>query len=245
MIGPLDGNLRTSIALDPAPGCNCGQDTSSILTQQPVADLQLRHGRRPPDHPDDLPDRPNGPLPTQIQVTLTWNGTAQPPVIFQTTGHSPGDTYLAQRPGCHPGRRRPGPIPGRSISRRPCPAATSSTRTTSGMAFVVVNGSADPIGRGWSLGGSAQLFPDGSGGYFWVDGNGGVRDFQAGNGIDLRQPAQRLRHAGQERQRDIHLHRPAEVPVELQQPGLSDQHRPARRADRDLHRQLRPAPRLR
>ena len=33
-------------------------------------------------------------MPTQIQVTLTWNGTAQPPVTFQTTGHSPGDSYL-------------------------------------------------------------------------------------------------------------------------------------------------------
>ena len=37
---------------------------------------------------------PNGPVPTQIQVQLTWNGTAQPFVTFQTTGHSPGDAYL-------------------------------------------------------------------------------------------------------------------------------------------------------
>ena len=27
-------------------------------------------------------------------MALTWNGAAQTPVLFQTTGHSPGDDYL-------------------------------------------------------------------------------------------------------------------------------------------------------
>ena len=56
------------------------------------------------------------------------------------------------------------------------------------MADVVVNGPSDPIGQGWSVGGTAQLFPDGQGGYFWVAGDGGIRDFQAGNGTTFVSP---------------------------------------------------------
>ena len=52
----------------------------------------------------------------------------------------------------------------------------------------MVNGPSDAIGQGWSLGGSAQLVSDGQGGYFWVDGDGGVRDFQAGNGTTFESP---------------------------------------------------------
>jgi len=53
---------------------------------------------------------------------------------------------------------------------------------------VVANGSTDPIGRGWSVGGTAKLVSDGSGGLLWVDGDGGVRDFEAGNGTTFVSP---------------------------------------------------------
>ncbi len=33
-------------------------------------------------------------LPTTITATLTWNGTAQTPVTYNTTGFSPGDLLL-------------------------------------------------------------------------------------------------------------------------------------------------------
>ena len=53
---------------------------------------------------------------------------------------------------------------------------------------MVVAGSTDPIGRGWSVGGTAQLIPDGNGGYYWVDGDGGTRDFESGSGTTFVSP---------------------------------------------------------
>ena len=53
---------------------------------------------------------------------------------------------------------------------------------------MVANGPSDPYGQGWSVGGTAQLVPDGKGGFFWVDGDGGSRDFQAGNGTTFVSP---------------------------------------------------------
>lgn len=37
---------------------------------------------------------PHQPLPTSIDVTLTWDGSAQSPVTFSTSGHSAGDSYV-------------------------------------------------------------------------------------------------------------------------------------------------------
>ena len=127
------------------------------------------------------------PVPTQNQVTLTWNGAAQTPVIFQTTGHSPGDDYLLNVQ-IATAATATGIFPFKVDVQATLPGGTIVHGTTSGMAFVAVNGSSDPIGRGWSLGGSAQLIPDGQGGYFWISGNGGVRDFQAGNGTTFVSP---------------------------------------------------------
>src|SRR5262249_59988221 len=42
-----------------------------------------------------LASDPQGAVPTQIQVQLTWNnGTPQSWVTFSTTGHAAGDVYL-------------------------------------------------------------------------------------------------------------------------------------------------------
>ncbi len=72
------------------------------------------------------------------------------------------------------------------------PGGTIIQGTSSGTAFVVVNdppSPANPIGRGWSVGGTAQLVSDGNGGYFWIDGaTGGVRDFEQGNGTNFVSP---------------------------------------------------------
>ena len=188
MIGPLDGNLQTSIALDPAPGCNCGLDTSSVLSSNLSLTYNSDTVRRPPDHPDDLPDRDQwtAPHPDPGHAHLERHG----PVA----GHLPDDR---PQPGRHLSPQRPGANPVTATGAYPWKVDIQATlpdgnvvdTTTSGMAFEVVNGSTDPLGRGWSLGGTAQLFPDGSGGYFWVDGNGGTRDFQAGNGTTFVSPA--------------------------------------------------------
>ena len=204
----LVGDLNTSIALDPAPPCNCGNDTSSILRNN----LSLSYNS---DTVDVRPiiqttfqTDPNAPLPTQIQVTLTWNGVAQPPVTFQTTGHSPGDSYLLSVQAAAAATAT-GSIPYSVLVQATLPGGTIVQGTTSGMAFVVVNGPSDPIGQGWSLGGSAKLFPDGQGGLLLGLRRRRRPRLPGRQRHDVRQPAQRLRHAGQERQRDVHLHRPA------------------------------------
>src|SRR6185437_8675695 len=35
----------------------------------------------------------SGAVPTQFSVLLTWNGTPESPVTFDTSGHSAGDVY--------------------------------------------------------------------------------------------------------------------------------------------------------
>jgi len=181
LIGPLDGNQQTVIPLDPFVPCNCGLDSSAGLPST----LSLTYNSDTVDvrpiietnyHSD-----PNGPVPTQIQVQLTWNGTVQPPVIFSTSGHSPGDVYLLNTQVANPVTAT-GAYPWKVEVQATLPDGNIVDSTTSGMADVVVNGPSDPLGQGWSVGGTAHLYSDGNGGYFWVDGNGGSRDFQAGSG---------------------------------------------------------------
>ena len=130
---------------------------------------------------------PNGPVPTPIQATLTWNGVAQPPVTFQTTGHSPGDVYLLNTQVANPVTAT-GAYPWKVDIQATLPGGQVVESTVSGTADVVVNGPSDPIGQGWSVGGTAQLVADGHAGFFWVDGNGGTRSFQAGNGTTFVSP---------------------------------------------------------
>ena len=89
-----NGDNQTLVNLLTRCNCNCGQDASaglggsidltansSSVNVKPVIAAQFAS--------DSL-----GAVPTQIQVQLTWNnGTPQPWVTFQTTGHSPGDVY--------------------------------------------------------------------------------------------------------------------------------------------------------
>ena len=191
MVGPLDGNLQTSIPLDPAPPCNCGQDTSAALH----SDLSLAYNSDTvsvqPIIETTYQSDPNGPVPTQIQVQLTWNGTAQPWVTFSTAGHSPGNVYQLNTQVASPVATT-GVYPWMVAIQATLPGGNIVDSTISGTAPVVANGSADPIGRGWSVGGTAQLVSDGNGGFLWVDGNGGTRDFQAGNGTTFVSPPEDL-----------------------------------------------------
>ena len=130
---------------------------------------------------------PSGPVPTQILVQLTWNGTTQPPVTFSTAGHSPGDVYQLNTQVASPVTAT-GVYPWTVTFQATLPGGNVVQSTISGTAAVVVAGSTDPIGRGWSIGGTAELMSDGNGGYYWVDGNGGTRDFEAGNGTNFVSP---------------------------------------------------------
>ncbi len=131
---------------------------------------------------------PNGPVPTSIQVTLTWNGVTQPPVTFSTTGHNPDDVYVLNTQVATPVTTT-GDYPWSVTIQATLPGGNIIQSTISGTAAVVVDGSTDPIGRGWSVGGTAQLIPDGNGGYIWNNGNGGTDDFAAGNGTTFVSPS--------------------------------------------------------
>ena len=102
-------------------------------------------------------------------------------------GSQPGRYLPAQHTGRQPGHGNghlflDGHDPGDAAGRQHHPEHGLGTSP------VVVAGSTDPIGRGWSIGGTAELIPDGNGGYIWIDGNGGTRDFEAGNGTTFVSP---------------------------------------------------------
>jgi len=187
MVGPLDGNQQTTIPLDPAPPCNCGQDTSTALSYDPSLTYNSDTASVRPIIDTTYQSDPNGPVPTQIQVQLTWNGTAQPWVTFSTAGHSPGDVYQLNTQVANPVATT-GAYPWVVEIQATLPGGNIVDSTISGTADVVANGPSDPIGQGWSVGGTSQLVPDGNGGFYWVDGNGGTRDFQSGNGTRFVSP---------------------------------------------------------
>jgi RHS repeat-associated protein len=190
-IGPQNGDLRVQIPLDPASVCyTCGNDSSALLQSS----LYLTYNS---DTVDVMPiiassfaSDPNGPVPTQIQVQLTWNnGPPQPWVTFSTAGHNAGDVYLLSTQVATPVTAT-GVYPWKVEIQATLPSGSIIDSTLSGTVAVVANGSGDPIGQGWSIGGIAQLISDGNGGFVWVDGDGGTRVFQAGNGTTFVSPPQ-------------------------------------------------------
>ncbi len=108
-------------------------------------------------------------------------------MTFQTTGHSPGDTYLLSVQVANPVTAT-GAYPWSVSIQANYSGGKDIVTSASGIADVVVNGPTDPYGQGWSVGGTAKLVSDGKGGYFWVDGSGGSREFQAGNGTTFVSP---------------------------------------------------------
>jgi len=130
---------------------------------------------------------PHDPVPTGISATLTFNGSAQSPVSFSTSGHSTGDVYL--------------------LAVQDSTAVTSSgnyswsmsvTATFSGQSPVTVSasgslpvdvgdGTGNKFGPGWSLNGLDSLAADGSGVLF-LYGSGGARYF-SGSGPTYTSPA--------------------------------------------------------
>ena len=131
---------------------------------------------------------PNGPVPTQIQVHahVERDDPAAGDLFHQRATARATSTCSAPR--SPPRSRPPAPIPGRSRSRRRCRGATSSTARSAARRRWWSTDRPTRSARGWSVGGTAQLIPDGNGGYFWVDGNGGTRDFEAGNGTTFVSP---------------------------------------------------------
>ncbi len=84
---PNTGNFQIvePLDFDQSPGTSVGRNPalvydSASVAPQPIIEATL------------LTNSALG-LPTSIQATLTFNGTAQSAVTFSTSGHSAGDTY--------------------------------------------------------------------------------------------------------------------------------------------------------
>ena len=176
----LVGDLNTSLPLDPTPPCNCGQNTAVLLQSNLALDYNSDTVDVRPIIQTTFQTDPYASPVTSIEVTLTWDGVTQTPEVFNTPASPGGDYLLSVQPAAP--ATATGSIPYEVNIQANLQDGQVVAGSTSGLAFVVVNGSSDPIGRGWSLDGSDELFPDGQGGYFWVNGSGDVRDFQAGSG---------------------------------------------------------------
>jgi RHS repeat-associated protein len=135
-----------------------------------------------------LASDPQGPVPVQLQVRLTWNGQQQPWVSFGTNGHHPGDVYLLPVQVANPVANS-GLYPWMVQIQAILPGNQVVSQVVAGTSAVVVNGPASPFGAGWSLAGLNQLVPVNSG-VLWVSGGtGGSRYFSAlGGGSFLSPP---------------------------------------------------------
>ena len=121
-----------------------------------------------------LPTDPRQPVPASIQLTLTWNGTAQAPITFSTTGHQLGDSYLLAVQVAAPVAAAG--LYGWSISvSLDDGSGLEPAGTLTGQTPVVVR-DPSPYGAGRGLDGLDQLFAV-SGGVLWVTGAGDSRLF--------------------------------------------------------------------
>src|SRR5262249_33682591 len=128
-----------------------------------------------------------GPIPTEIDARLTWDGgTPGSWGALSTSRHSSGDPYyLALQTSSAVSTT------GRYSFSVDVKATFSSRgdvrRTVSGNDLVVANDSS-AIGAGWSLGGIDRLVSV-TGGLVWVYGMGGARYFASAGGNNYTTPA--------------------------------------------------------
>ncbi len=169
------GSLHISLPLDfdQSPGTSVGGDPALVYSSDTV------HVR--PIVEATLSTNASDPVPTSIQVQLTWNdGTPQPWITFSTIGHSPGDSYLLAAQVASPVTQTGNydwSIHIREIFASGAPVDSEA----SGKSNVVVTDSTDPkqidpYGPGWGLQGVARLAFV-CGGVLWLDGTGDGRFF--------------------------------------------------------------------
>jgi YD repeat-containing protein len=195
------------LGLDPASGnltadCGCGSGTLIPNGKEGMgANNQIAYVEGVPafvytsasEEPRPIisayfPSSAGDPLPTDIKLRLTFNGTAGSWITYATTGHSAGDQYLlAAQPVM------PATTTGRYAFTLEMQAEYSShptlDLTVSGNVNIVVNGvgllgGGDPYGNGVSISGVDQLVSV-TGGVLWVYGAGGSAYFSGTSGTLL------------------------------------------------------------
>ncbi len=169
------GDLQVShpLDLDRSPGTGQSLDPQLIYNSAPINHHPIVQATLITDNA--------GSLPATITATLTWDGTAQTPVSFSTTGFAAGTplTLAVQEANAITSTGRHDwslsvAIPGHS------------TATASGTTFVVAEDSS-PFGASWSLSNLNQLVSiaaSGSdpAGWLWIYGDGTSQFFQGTSG---------------------------------------------------------------
>lgn len=163
-------------------------DDAATLSRQPALVYNSDTVSVRPIITTTLASDPQGPVPVQLQVRLTWNGQQQPWVSFGTNGHRPGDVYLLPVQDATPVTSS-GVYPWTVQVQATLPGGQVISQTMDGTSAVVVNGPDDPFGAGWSLAGLDHLVHV-NGGVLWVSGDaGGSRYFAALGGGSFLSPA--------------------------------------------------------
>ncbi len=107
-------------------------------------------------------------VPSQIQAQLTFNGTAQPTVTFNPTGHNPGDVYAIPLQVSSPVTTSG--VYAWSVEVWTTVGTTVYDSTVSGE-VPVYSGLDSPFGAGWGLGGTSGLVLGSAGMFDFGDGD--------------------------------------------------------------------------
>jgi PKD repeat protein len=163
--------LRHALDFDQSPGTAVGGNpalvyNSSTVQVRPVIQLEVQGD-------------PNGLAPTQAQVQLTWNGTPQAPVLFNTAGQLPGAVYTLAVQLANPVAAS-GAYPWSATVTFLFPDNSTRQATAAGTASVVAR-DASPYGAGWGIDGLSQLVV-GPTGALLVTGAGDSRFFTGTGG---------------------------------------------------------------
>jgi RHS repeat-associated protein len=182
-LSPNTGGLRIIYPLDfdKSPGTHVGGNPALIFDS---ATLDVR-----PVIEATLATSPTQPVPSQIQVRLTWNnGTPSSWTTFSTSGHQAGDTYLlAAQVGSAVAST--GAYPWQLDVKVHYSGGSPVDLPATGTAGVVVRDQAGPnFGPGWGIAGLDRLVSY-SGGVLWVYGAGGSRVFPSAGGGSFTSPA--------------------------------------------------------
>jgi RHS repeat-associated protein len=179
-VGMQDGNASVNVPLDffrsqdgffrdDPNGPTALVYNSNTVSVEPVLQFQLTSAG-------------GDPVPSSIQATLTFNGTADSQVTFSTTGHSAGDTYLL-------GLQHATAIASSGYYAWSVAVVVNITgqspvnlSASGNTGLVVRDTSNDYLGRGWGLQGMDSIV-SASGGVLYVYGSGGSRFFSGTPGM--------------------------------------------------------------
>jgi RHS repeat-associated protein len=172
-ISVLDGSASQAIPLyvsraDTGAPINLVYNSNSV-TVNPIVTVQLTSAG-------------GDPIPSSIDATLTFNGSADTPVHFTTTGHSAGDTYLLGVQHATQITSSGNYAWSMSVTVHITGQSDVVVSANGSMPVVVRDTSSDYLGRGWSLQGLDSLVIDGSGALYVYGGTGGARYFTGTTG---------------------------------------------------------------